>query len=63
MATFAAKVRPTGIDNTTIQLDSQGRLVSAGTVLGGTTGQILAKKSNADLDVEWVDITDYFVME
>lgn len=30
---------------------------------GGTTGQILAKTSDDDYEADWVDITDYFVME
>jgi hypothetical protein len=29
----------------------------AGIPVGGTTGQVLAKNSNTDLDTEWVDVT------
>lgn len=29
----------------------------AGVIVGGTTGQVLAKKSNTDYDVEWKDIS------
>lgn len=32
-----------------------------GVVAGGTTGQVLAKKSNTDYDTEWVDVSDTLV--
>lgn len=35
-------------------------MTTAFLIPGGTTGQILAKASNADGDFEWVDITDTF---
>lgn len=34
-----------------------------GVASGGTTNQILRKKSSTNYDTEWVDITTFFVME
>lgn len=54
--------RQLGVSLTDIYTDLHAVGVS-GIPAGGTTGQILAKNSNTDYDAQWVDITNYFVME
>ena len=50
--TFAAKVKPK-IDLPVMIYCATGDVVSSPLPTGGTTGQVLAKKSNSDRDVEW----------
>ena len=51
----AAAASATSASDSADRAEAAAELAESGLPLGGTTGQVLAKASAADLDVEWVD--------